>query len=110
MKKYIVEQFIVIDKQVPSDQEFQKYVMDKKTLAEYKRFVYNFDVQKTSQLMLNNRAMFTKWIFDNKQQAEEFVAKKESVWRDRVTSQEQIIYSYGPLQIEEAEHANPKFI
>lgn len=110
MKKYIVEQFVIIDKAVSNDQEFQKYVMDRRTLVEYKHFVHQFDVERTATLMLNNRAMLTKWVFSNKQQAEDFVKEKETVWRERISSQEKVTYSYGPLQIEEVDYAEPEFI
>lgn len=110
MKKFVVEQFVVIDKEVSDDQEFQKYVMDRRTLVEYRHFVHKFDVERTTKLMLNNKAMFTKWKFTEKRQAEEFVKEKEAVWRERISSQGHVIYSFGPLQIREVEYAEPDFI
>ena len=110
MKKFIVEQFVVIDKEVSNDQEFQKYVMDRRTLVEYRHFVHTFDVERTTKLMLNNKAMFTEWNFSKKSQAEEFVKEKETVWRERISSQEHVIYSFGPLEIREIEYAEPDFI
>ena len=101
--KYVVEQFVVIDKSVSSDEEFQKYVMDRRTLVEYRHFVHQFNVKRTAQLMLNNRAMRTTWTFEVKEEAEEFVKQKEAVWRNRVGFQDQVSYSYGPLVIEEVE-------
>lgn len=110
MKKYIVEQFVVIDKAVSNDREFQNYVMDRRTLAEYKQFVHQYDVERTATLLLNNRAMLTKWTFDNKEHAEHFVKIKESSWRERISSQSKVVYSYGPLQVQEIEYAEPEFI
>lgn len=110
MIKYVVKQFFVIDKAVTTDEEFQLYVMDKRTLAKYKDFVHKFEVKRSARLMLNNNAMLTTWVFDNRQQAEEFVNEKESYWRDKISTQSHVLYSYGPLQIEEVEYANPDYI
>ena len=99
---YVIEQFVVIDKSIDSETEFQTYVMDKRTLREYIIFLKKYNFTRKTQLMLNNRAMYTQWHFENEEEAKEFVERKESYWRGIIASQEHVTFSYGPLQITNA--------
>lgn len=101
---YKVEQLVVTNTKANSVDEFNIHIL--KAIGEdnahkYINFVEKLNQTSDNHLILDGYAVHKIWYFRDLADAEYFVDQKETVWRKVFTSTKEVVFSYGPLKIEE---------